>query len=328
MAHRRRFVWLAAISLVLGFAGQRPHAQSQLPTLRLSTNQGIFSPGNTLVVNLGVQHTGAPMPVDLLFGVILPGSDAVVFFEGPGLVPGTGRVSQPASIRPMFASLAVGAGIDVLIPDFFRYTWQGQEPLGDYQFFFAVTRPGAFRDGRIDGGDLLALQMATVRHVPPATVSVDTSRAASAVVTIAGGTVTATGADGVQYALEVPAGAIAQSTTITVTGAVAHRTDKHAAARVGRTRRTGGAHLRRPGDVDHYASHRSSAARHRGHPYLERWCGLAAAAGGRDQRRLRARREHHPFQRRRDRGGGGPAKPHEYSEFCAIELLQRSGCRG
>jgi hypothetical protein len=217
MAHRRRVVWLVAISRVLGLAGQSPHAQSQLPTLRLSTNQAIFSTRTTMAVNLGVQHTGAPMLIDLLFGVMLPGTDSVVFFEGPGLVPGTGRVSQPASIRPMFAGLPVGAGIDVLIPEFFRYTWQGQEPLGDYQLFFAATTPGAFRDGRIDGGDLLALQMATIRHVLPATVSVDTSRAASAVVTIDGGTVTSVGADGAQYALTVPPGAIAQSTTITVT---------------------------------------------------------------------------------------------------------------
>ena len=75
MAHRRRVVWLAAISLVLGFAGHSPHAQSQLPALRLLTNQAIVSTGNTLAVNLGVQHTGATMLVDVLFGVILPGSD-------------------------------------------------------------------------------------------------------------------------------------------------------------------------------------------------------------------------------------------------------------
>jgi hypothetical protein len=160
-----------AVGMVLGFGpGQAPHAQSSLPTLRLTANQAVFGPGSTLSVTVGLEHTGAPVLVDLLFGVILPDGDSLVFFEGPALVAGNGRLSQPASLRPMYAGLAVGPGTNVLIPDFFRHTWVGQEPVGEYQMFFAATTAGALRDNRIDGGDLLAVQTATFGHflsVPP-----------------------------------------------------------------------------------------------------------------------------------------------------------------
>src|SRR5690348_8653382 len=50
-----------------------------------------------------------------------------------------------------------------------------------------------------------------------ATVTTDTTHAATAIVDWEGGTVTATGADGTTYTLEIPPGALDDSATITLT---------------------------------------------------------------------------------------------------------------
>ena len=215
MTHVRRIVQLAAVSLVINFTFATPHGQTAPPSLKLFTNQAVFGAGSTLEVTIGVQHAGAPAVVDLLFGAILPDGDTVAFFEGPGLSPAFGRLSQIASIRPTYPAVPINAGL-TMTPDFFRYTFTGGEPLGQYQLFFAATPPNALRDGRIDAGDLIALQLAPIRLAPPASITVDVARSGSGLVSRTGGTVNAVGADGTQYTLSVPAGALLAPTTITL----------------------------------------------------------------------------------------------------------------
>lgn len=203
---------------MLGLSGAGGRAQTGPPplTLHLSTNQAILGPGSTLEATVGVTYTGAPQAVDLLFGAILPDGDSVVAF-GPGMASASARVSRLSTIPVFYRSLTLAAGVHAMVPDLLRYTFNGSEPLGTYRLFFAATTPGAFKDDRIDPGDVVAVQFADIVVRPPASVIVDPGRAGSALVPRTGGTVTVTGADGTTYTLTVPSGALAQPTTITLT---------------------------------------------------------------------------------------------------------------
>ncbi|MGE3886062.1 MAG: hypothetical protein AB7H81_06515 [Vicinamibacterales bacterium] len=195
----------------------RAQAPAAPPTLVLLANQPAFGPGAGLSVTLGLQHTGAAVAADLYFGAILPDGDSVVFFEGLGLASRQGRLSDLSSLRPLIPGLAIATGTNIVVPDFFRYTWQGNEPPGTYQLFFAATVPGALRDGQVGAGDILAIETQSILNLPPATVTTDPGRAGSAVVGAAGGAVTASAGDGTLYTLNVPEGALAVDTTITLT---------------------------------------------------------------------------------------------------------------
>lgn len=203
---------------MLGLSGAGGRAQTGPPplTLHLTTNQAILGPGSTLEATVGVTYTGAPQGVDLLFGAILPDGDSVVAF-GPGMASASARVSRLSTIPVFYGGLTLAAGVHAIVPDLLRYTFNGSEPLGTYRLFFAATTPGAFRDDRIDPGDVVAVQFADIVVRPPATVTVDPSHAGSGSVGPAGGSVTATGADGTVFTLDVPRGALARPTTITLT---------------------------------------------------------------------------------------------------------------
>lgn len=212
---RAKVTFGLAITLLIWQTAAR--AQTAPPALLLSPNQTLFGRGATLDVTLGLGYAGPTLPMDLHFGVVLPDGDSVIFFEHGGGSTGTGRLSDLRSLRPMLRGLAVGGSVHLAIPAFFHYVWQGFEPLGRYRFYFAALRPGALGDGRIDGGELLALQTADIENRAPAAVTVDPSHATGAVVPITGGTVTATAADGTTYRLDVPPGALARPTAITLT---------------------------------------------------------------------------------------------------------------
>lgn len=203
---------------MLGLSGAGGRAQTGPPplTLHLTTNQAILGPGSTLEATVGVTYTGAPQAVDLLFGAILPDGDSVVAF-GLGMASASARVSRLSTIPVFYGGLTLAAGVHAMVPDLLRYTFNGSEPLGTYRLFFAATTPGAFKDDRIDPGDVVAVQFADIVVRPPATVTVDPSHAGSGSVGPAGGSVTATGADGTVFTLDVPRGALAQPTTITLT---------------------------------------------------------------------------------------------------------------
>jgi hypothetical protein len=200
LGRARRLVGAGLLAVLASGLPAPSPARAQGPglSLLLSVNQSVFGPGTTLEVTLGVTHAGPPVVVDLLFGAILADGESVVFLEGAGLSPRPGRLSQLelASVRPMVAALSLGDGATGAVPDILRYTWQGSEPLGTYRLFFVATRPNALRDGQVDPGDLVAVQTVSVALLPPASVTVDAARSASATVSIEGGTVAATAADG------------------------------------------------------------------------------------------------------------------------------------
>lgn len=214
----RRVAGLAMLAGLLGLSGAGGRAQTGPPplTLHLTTNQAVLGPGSTLEATVGVTYTGAPQAVDLLFGAILPDGDSVVAF-GPGMASASARVSRLSTIPVFYGGLTLAAGVHAMVPDLLRYTFNGSEPLGAYRLFFAATTPGAFKDDRIDPGDVVGVQFADIVVRAPATVTVDPSHAGSALVPRTGGSVTATGADGTTYTLTVPSGALVQPTTITLT---------------------------------------------------------------------------------------------------------------
>ena len=153
---------------VLGLSGADGRAQAGPPlTLHLTTNQAILGPGSTLEATVGVTYSGAPQAVDLLFGAILPDGDAVVAF-GPGMASASARVSRLSTIPVFYGGLTLAPGVHAMVPDLLRYTFNGSEPLGTYRLFFAAITPGAFKDDRIDPGDVVAVQFADIVVRPPA----------------------------------------------------------------------------------------------------------------------------------------------------------------
>ena len=216
----RRLPHRLLLLLLVGLLGWPVAAAAQPGTsVLLTVNQGIHSPGSAIDVGLGLHHAGLPVRIDLFFGVVLPDGDSTFSFEGPG-VPRAGRLSDLRTLRPLYAGLTVGA-VDVVVPSFFRYAFQGHEPHGTYGFFFAAVRAGALADGRIDGGDVLAVRITNVLVTTPAAVTVDAPRTVTTPVPLTGGTVTTTGADGTVYTLTVPAGALEVPTAISLTPVLA-----------------------------------------------------------------------------------------------------------
>ncbi len=51
-------------------------------------------------------------------------------------------------------------------PSFFSFVWSGAEPPGLYTMFLAAVVPGAFADGTLDEGDIVALGSVTFTFAP------------------------------------------------------------------------------------------------------------------------------------------------------------------
>jgi hypothetical protein len=202
--------------LGLGLLGAAATAAAQGLTLTLTTSQAIYHAGEPLEVTVGADNAGLAGSADFYVAVLLPDGATLVSI-GPGGTPVFGSLGNLAALVPAAAGVPLGAPFSVSIPGFLQRLWAGTEPLGSYRLFLAAVRAGALGDGRLDAGDLLALETLAVTLEPPVASSVDGSRTASAVVPRAGGAVTTTGADGTVYTLTVPPGALGGATAISVT---------------------------------------------------------------------------------------------------------------
>jgi hypothetical protein len=198
-------------------AGVRPaDAQPQGLTLLMTASHTRVAPGGTLSLTIGAFNQGAPVPMDVYCVVLLPDGDTLFALRGAGMVGG--RLSRLASLPPLVANVTLPTGFATTLEDFLTYTFNGAEPSGTYRFVLAAVRPGSLADGRVDGGDLLALASREVTLGPPLTTEVDPLHSASGTVTpLDGGRVTTTAADGTIYTLDVPAGAVAAPATVTLT---------------------------------------------------------------------------------------------------------------
>lgn len=134
-------------------------ANPDAPVLTLSLNQTAFRAGGTLRVRFGARNGLAAMAASFYFGIILPDGRTVIFLTSPSPLAGvvTNVASDARTFPPLVADVVVPAGLDLTVEDFVVFTFARSEPPGTYRVFAALGRPGAFDDGRVDPGDLLAI---------------------------------------------------------------------------------------------------------------------------------------------------------------------------
>jgi hypothetical protein len=130
------------------------------PSLALHLNQLVYrTPGDTLRVDVTLRNPGPMRTTDVYFGVILPDGDTVLWLTSTApiaAVAGSLRDS-PATFTPLFRGASWPANLDVTHRDVLVRTYDGQEALGLYVFLVAWVQPDSLADGRLDEGDVLAL---------------------------------------------------------------------------------------------------------------------------------------------------------------------------
>ena len=136
-------------------------------TLTLSLNQNRFQPGDTLRLALQAGNTGPGLSADFYFGILLPDGVTAVFLTSLSPLTGvTARIDgNPQAFKALAADAFIPQGLNVTLNDVIVFTFSGNEPPGTYVLFAAFTLPGAFTDGRVDAGDILAIysKASTVR---------------------------------------------------------------------------------------------------------------------------------------------------------------------
>jgi uncharacterized repeat protein (TIGR01451 family) len=126
------------------------------PTLSLGLNQTTFRTGQTLIVALGVQNTGPAFTADFYLAELLPDGVTLVFFTATNVI--ASRLdADPRTFQPLATSVPLSEGLALIIDNFRSLTFSGGEPPGTYSFLAFLTPPGAFGNGRIDPGEILAL---------------------------------------------------------------------------------------------------------------------------------------------------------------------------
>ncbi|XSG84695.1 MAG: DNRLRE domain-containing protein [Methylohalobius sp. ZOD2] len=141
-----------------------PPASGNL-ALAVTANQEAFAPGNTLRLSLAASNPVAPVDGDVFLAILLPDGDTLNFFSDLSPEVEVASISQLANVSPLI-SFSFPASFFVTIPDFYTNTWVGDELAGQYIVYLVVTSPGAFSDGTIDPGDILALDSVTFTFHP------------------------------------------------------------------------------------------------------------------------------------------------------------------
>jgi hypothetical protein len=133
------------------------------PALSLAVNQSVLRPGDTLRVSLALRNGGTPLAADEYVGILHPDGTVTFLTNLTPLAGSTASLAADArTFPPLVPALALAAGTNTTLADFFRFTLTGAEAPGTYVFFVALARPGHLADGRVDPGDLLSLAQATV----------------------------------------------------------------------------------------------------------------------------------------------------------------------
>jgi subtilisin family serine protease len=144
-------------------------------TVTLSGHEA--GPGATTILGLDIANPGGPVTVDVYLvaqvpaaqGVALgcPAGDALLFFTG-AVAPTVICASTPP---PMLPAIAAGVTIPsalapVSIPAVLEVTWPPGLLAGSYTFALALLKTGAFADGIIDPGEVVAIGMDTLTYMP------------------------------------------------------------------------------------------------------------------------------------------------------------------
>ncbi len=139
------------------------------PSLSIRLNGEAFRPGDTLRVALRVQQPGLTFTGDFYSGAILPDGQTALFLSNAGW--SQARLDEPRAFRPLARHAVLAQGLDLTFDPFFTYTFQGAEASGVYTIFAVVTPQDAFDDDHIDAGDLLALELKSLRFSPSGLVA-------------------------------------------------------------------------------------------------------------------------------------------------------------
>jgi uncharacterized delta-60 repeat protein len=133
------------------------------PILGLHLNRRTFAPSDTLRMDVTATNLGPAFNADVYFGALFPDGTTLVFVTklAPPAFVVADLAGDARSFRPLLTNVHMPEGFtDEFVSDF-QYTFSGGEPSGEYQAFVALVKPGAFRDGRLDPGDILVLALKT-----------------------------------------------------------------------------------------------------------------------------------------------------------------------
>jgi uncharacterized membrane protein len=121
------------------------------PMIDVAINRTSVTAGQTLTVGLSLSN---PTYADVYFGFILPWGQFLWVTQVSPLQTVLTNATEPETFKPV-SPRPYGTN-----PAYFSYTFTGAEVPGPYHVVAALVPPGALADGRIDDGDMLALDWA------------------------------------------------------------------------------------------------------------------------------------------------------------------------
>ncbi len=121
-------------------------------------NANSYQEGDLMTVGVSVQNTQSP--TDFFMGALLPDGNTMYFVTE--LLPLTmhqGFLDDPHTFRHVSDREVIPDGVIASLPGLVSHFITKVDPIGNYQFFSALTQPNAFGNGSIDDGDFLALDI-------------------------------------------------------------------------------------------------------------------------------------------------------------------------
>jgi glucose/arabinose dehydrogenase len=138
------------------------------PRVDLEVNQVVIGTGDTLRVSVRVRTGASAVLGDAYFGIVRPDGHTVAFLTSVAPPEGVWQdAADDARTFPrLIPDLALPPGTDATLEDFFVHALDDADEPGTYTIIAALARPGAFADGAVEPGDLLALGVKAVTVSP------------------------------------------------------------------------------------------------------------------------------------------------------------------
>ena len=124
----------------------------------MTTSQGTFTPGQTLIAGGSVTNLGLPgIATDFYVGILRP-DRSIQFFTPTGIV--VGNVTDLRSFRPLAVNVPLTRHFSVSQPSVFTHQWTADDQRGSYVFFIVAVQTGAFAGGTIADDQILRVATA------------------------------------------------------------------------------------------------------------------------------------------------------------------------
>jgi hypothetical protein len=142
------------VLLLFGTVAGSAHAQ-----LSVIVNGSTFQPGDTIRATLAVGNPGPAVNADFYFGVVHPDGITATFITNLSPLAAIVRRldGDPQTFPALQSNVAIPAGFNTVLNDFFVYTLSALEPAGNYSFFAVLTTPRAFANSVIEPFDILTI---------------------------------------------------------------------------------------------------------------------------------------------------------------------------